>query len=547
MGYHTAMTTASQKASGGRRGGGYDDIVVGSGSAGCVLARRLADAGRRVLVLEAGPRDKVKEIHIPAGFPKLFRSALDWNYETEPEDHLDGRRLFWPRGRVVGGCSSINAMLYIRGHRADYDRWRDQGNQGWGWDDVLPRFKRSEDQQRGASEYHGTGGPLTVGDPRDPNPLSHRFVAAGAELGFERNEDFNGAEQEGFGIFQVTQRAGKRCSAAVAFLHPAVGGNLELRSDAPVARVLFEGSRAVGVELQRTGEVIRADGEVILCAGAIGSPQLLMLSGVGPADALRELGIDVVADLSGVGENLQDHPVVPVIYRAKGVETLDEAESFKSLVRYLLWKRGPYTSTICEAGAFVRSREGLDRPDLQLHFLPAALTDHGVDRATHKGFNFGPTLVLPESRGRITLRSADPAAMPRIWARYLSVPGDVEVLVAGIKLARRLAATEAFAEYAEGEVLPGPNVEGDEALAAYVHRIVETLYHPVGTCRMGPESALDSERPPVVDADLRVHGVEGLRVVDASIMPEITAGNTNAPTLMIAEMAADRILGRAAS
>jgi choline dehydrogenase len=515
--------------------------------------------GARVLVLEAGPMDKAREIHIPPAFVKLFQGDLDWSYFTEAEPHLHDRRLFWPRGRVVGGSGSINAMLYIRGHRADYDRWRSWGNEGWGYDEVLPYFKRSENQARGEDRYHGIGGPLEVADPRDPNPLSRVFLEATAELGWRRNPDFNGARQEGAGLYQVNQRRGRRWSTAAGFLRPALAGggsgsgrgSLTLRTGVLVTRVLFEGDRAVGVEYlehggqrqgRQGGQIRQArltdGGEVVLCGGAINSPQILMLSGVGPASALGALGLPVVADLPGVGSNLQDHGVVPVIFRASRPITLDSAETLPNLLRYLLFRRGPFTSSICEGGAFVRTRPGLEQPDLQFHFLPAALVDHGFDTATDRGFNFGPTLLKPKSRGCLRLRSADPADHPAIHANYLAEEDDLRVLIHGVRLSRQLAHTAAFEPYRDREILPGPEVKTDAEIAAFIRDILATIYHPVGTCKMGPES----DREAVVDPQLRVRGTRGLRVVDASIMPELIGGNTNAPTLMIAEKGADLIL-----
>jgi choline dehydrogenase len=412
---------------------------------------------------------------------------------------------------------------------------------------VLPYFQRSEHQERGASDLHGIGGPLHVADPAEPNPLSEAFVAAGEELGWPRNDDFNGPRQTGVGLYQATVKDGRRCSAAAAYLTPALERpNLTVATGARATRVLFEGRRAAGVELKTFWgrRRVRAEGEVILAAGTVGSPQLLLLSGVGPADAARRLGLPVVADLPGVGRNLQDHVLVPVVCRTREDVGLDHAETLGNLIRYLRRKEGPYRSNLCEAGAFVRTVPDRDLPDLQFHFLPTAITDHGFGEPTDQGFNFGPTLLRPKSVGEITLRSADPKAPPRIRANYLDDPADLEVLVEGIRLSRQLAATDALSSYVDFEVLPGADAETDDEVAAFVRRSAQTLYHPVGTCRMGPESQLSGERPPVVDAELRVHGFEGLRVVDASIMPEILGGNTNAPSMMIAEKAAELIRGR---
>jgi choline dehydrogenase len=515
----------------------HDVVIVGAGSAGCVLAARLSeDSTSRVLLLEAGGTDDRREMRIPAAFSRLFRSAYDWADETEPQPALAGRPLYWPRGKCLGGSSSINAMIYVRGHPRDYDGWAAAGNAGWAWADVLPYFRRAEDQARGASELHGAGGPLRVEDLRTVNPLSRAFVEAAVARGLARNADFNGPEQDGAGVFQVTQRRGRRWSCADAYLRPALGRpNLRVATGAHATRVVLEGGRAVAVRYLRDGleHEARAAREVIVTAGAVGSPHLLLLSGIGPADHLRALGVPVALDLPGVGENLHDHLAVGVAYECREPVSLASAASPANLARWLLARRGPLTSCVAEAGAFVCTRPALPAPDLQIHFGAAYFIEHGLANPPGHGFTFGPTLLRPASRGRVRLRARDPLAAAAIDPGYLADPADLAALVAGIRLSRRIATARPFDRYRGREVSPGPDAVGDLALAEHVRQRAQTLYHPVGTCRMG------SDRLAVVDARLRVRGVDGLRVVDASVMPAIVGGNTNAPTIMLAERAAD--------
>jgi choline dehydrogenase len=520
----------------------YDYIIVGAGSAGCVLANRLSDdPAVKVLLLEAGGPDTQKEIHIPAAFSKLFKTACDWTYFTEPEPHLDNRSLYWPRGKVLGGSSSINAMIYIRGHRWDYDHWRELGNPGWDYESVLPYFKKSEAQENGASQFHGAEGPLHVTNLRSPNPLGEAFSQAAEQAGFPRNPDFNGAQQEGFGPYQVTQWEGKRCSAAAAFLHPVMRRpNLTVKTGVQVFDIIFEKRRAVAVSFQQgeSSTQEHADREIILCAGSVASPHLLMLAGVGPADHLRALGLPVQIDLPGVGENLQDHPAVPVVYQSTQPITLANAESISNVARYMCSKKGMLTSNVAEAGGFVTTNPASPAPDLQFHFGPGYYVDHGFQKIKGHAFTLGPTAIRPFSRGRLKLRSSNPLDAPAILANYFADNRDMDVMLHGVKLARRIAAAAAFNPFRGVEMLPGPEAQDDDSLRKHIKTYAATLYHPVGTCRMG------NDRSSVVDSELRVHGVEGLRVADASIMPTVIGGNTNAPTIMIAEKAADLIRGK---
>lgn len=525
----------------------YDFIIIGAGSAGCVLANRLSeDPHNRVLLLEAGPRDWHPFIHMPAGLAKLVGNRrVNWNYDTAPEPNLNGRRLWWPRGKVLGGSSSINAMCYVRGLPADYDAWADKGAEGWGWTDVLPYFKRSERNQRGASALHGDAGPLYVSDLRYTNPLSQAFIEAGVQAGHARNDDFNGAEQQGFGFYQVTQKDGARCSAAVAYLAPArARPNLTVITGASVRRVLIEQGRAVGVAYAHKGSEVtaKAEREVLLSGGAINSPQLLMLSGIGPADHLRELGLPVHADNGQVGQNLQDHLDICTLQHSTQRITYDRASEARTAFEYFLrGHTGPGSSNIAEAGAFVRSPLATDaRADLQLHFVPAMLDDHGRRRLQGDGYTVHACFLRPRSRGQLQLISSDPRQPPRIEANYLSdAEGfDLRVMVEAAKLAREVMAQRAFDSVRGAPIFPSRNNLDDAALGDFIRAKAETIYHPIGTCRMGNDEAA------VVDPQLRVRGISGLRVIDASVMPELIGGNTNAPTMMLAERASDLIRGR---
>ncbi len=529
----------------------YDYVIAGAGSAGCVLASRLSEnPDVRVLLLEAGPPDTADEIHIPAAVNLLFQTAYDWNYQTVPQDRAGGRSIYWPRGRVLGGSSSINAMIYIRGNRHDYDSWRDDyGCEGWGFTDLLPYFLRAEGNSRGASAYHGAAGPLSVQDLKFKSALTGAFLAAARNCGAPANDDFNGPDQDGVGYYQVTQKAGRRWSAADAYLHPSAGRpNLTILTDALVTGIEVDGGRATGVRYLHRGveELAGAAAEVIVSAGAIASPQLLMLSGIGPADHLRENDIPVVADSPGVGGNLSDHPVVTAMWSAPKNRSLWERAGPVNLARWQMTHTGPMTTNIAEAGGFTRTDPALPAPDIQWHVLPVPFLDGGLADPARRALSVLITLVSVGSRGKIRLRSADPRHKPLIDPSYLSDLADLEPLVAAVGIARDVAAARPLNRQLTSELAPGPGVRADADIRQWIRGNLSTLYHPVGTCAMGGDSRLAASKlTSVVDPELRVRGVDGLRVVDASVMPTVPRGNTNAATIAIAERAADLIQGRA--
>lgn len=527
--------------------GSFDYIIVGAGSAGCVLANRLtADGRHRVLLLEAGGRDWNPWIHVPLGYGKLFNDAsVNWLYQTEPQPHLNGRRISQPRGKVLGGSSSINGLVYIRGQREDFDDWRDEGNAGWGYDDVLPYFKRAEDQQRGADEYHGVGGPQAVSDQTEPHELCDAFVAAGEQVGLPFNPDFNGAQQEGVGYFQTTSRRGRRCSTATGYLKPArKRPNLRVETRAMTTRLLLEGKRVVGVEFRdRAGQLrtVKATREVLLSAGAINSPQLLMLSGIGSGQNLKRFELDVAHELPGVGEHLQDHAQVRSVYRCTRPITLndDMASLWRQLwigLRYLFLRKGPLTVSAGYGGAFYRTRPELTRPDVQVHFITFSTSKMGDALDPWSGFTASICQLRPESRGSLRLASPDPYAAPLIDPNYFDTETDRQANVEGLRELRRIMSAPAMAAMVESEIEPGVHRTDDASLLEYCRERAASIYHPSSTARMG-KGPLD-----VVDARLRVHGLAGLRVVDASIMPAVVSGNCNAAVVMIAEKAADMIL-----
>jgi choline dehydrogenase len=529
----------------------YDYIIVGAGSAGCVLANRLTADGRStVLLLEAGPPDTYPWIHVPIGYAKtMFDARYNWCFYTEPDPGMNGRKIYWPRGKTLGGSSSINGLIYVRGQREDYDRWSAAGNSGWSYDEVLPYFKRLEHAVGGDPAYHGRGGPLWCSPIRRRHELIDAVIASAGELGIARNDDFNGAAQEGAGYYHLSTRRGWRCSTAVAYLKPArQRRNLRIETAAQATRIAFDGRRASGVSYRHRGvaRTALARREVLLCAGALQTPQLLQLSGVGPAALLRTFDIPVVHELPGVGENLQDHLQARVIYECtRPITTNDDLASFWRTmlmgIDYLFTRDGPMAVGINQGGIFARACRDATTPDVQFHI--ATLSSDMAGSPTHdfSGFTMSVCQLRPQSRGWVRIRSADPLTPPAMQANYLSAQADRETLIAGIRLARRLAATRALSPYVKTEYRPGPAAQSDADLLEFARNTGGTIFHPSGTCKMG--DAGDGQA--VVDAELRVHGVDGLRVVDCSIMPTLTSGNTNVPVVMIAEKAADLILREA--
>lgn len=523
-------------------------IIAGAGSAGCVLANRLSeDPKNRVLLLEAGTKDSYPWIHIPVGY---FKTAMnpktDWCFETEADPGLNGRSIPYPRGKVLGGSSSINGLVYVRGQSQDYDQWRQLGNAGWSWDEVLPYFKKAEDQQRGESETHGVGGPLAVSDISFTRGFSSSFIDAAEEVGIPRTDDFNGGDQEGVGFYQLTTRNGRRCSAAVGFLNPVKHrSNLTIATEALVHRVIFEGKRAVGVEFSVKGEkrverVTKQGGEILLSCGAIASPKVLQLSGVGPASVMQEFGIDMVHELPGVGMNLQDHLAARSVYKTNEPSLNNEVNSILGKLRigleYALFRKGPLTIAAGHVGMFAKTRPDLETPDVQFHVIPLSITGVGKELHRFAAFTASVCQLRPESRGHVVIKSTDPSVDPGIHPNYLATVNDQQTIVDGLKLSRKIIATPTMQKLVTEEFAPGLATQTDEQLLQFARDTGSTVYHPVSTCKMGPDPMA------VVDERLRVHGMWGLRVVDASIMPTLNSGNTNAPTIMIGEKAADMIL-----
>ena len=526
----------------------FDYIVVGAGAAGCVLTNRLSADGRnKVLLIEAGGPDRSPFIHMPGGVAKVMNtSRYNWRYQSAPQKHLNNRSLYMSQGKGFGGSTSINAMIYIRGNSGDYNHWRQLGNVGWGWDDVLPYFKSLEHNERFGGPFHGNAGPLYVSDPITPNKYSVLFAKAAQEVGVPKRDDFNTGDQEGAGLFQFTIHKGRRWSAARAYLEPAKRRpNVEVRSAQLVTRVVVESGRAVGVEMMRddgTRYIERAAREIVLASGVFGSPKLMLLSGIGPAAELAQLGIEIVHDLPGVGKNYHDHLDIRTVFRALKPWTYDRQDTFpRSLmhgVQYVLFRRGMVSSSPCQAAAFVKSRPGLDIPDISLYFLPMGFVDHGRVEVPGRAVTLHNNIMRPLSRGQITLKSRDPREQGVFDPNFLSHPSDVEVMIQCVRWARKVMAADILKPHIGEELYPGPGIQSDADIEAYVRQNAEIDYHPVGSCKMGNDPMA------VVDDNLRVRGLAGLRVADASIMPAVISGNTNAPTQMIAAKAADMMLGR---